>query len=55
LNQTVTLVRVVNANGNGVASIAGPVGANACGKVLLQAVELSNSQNCAVSNVVTVQ
>ncbi len=48
LNQTATLVSVRNADGQGVATISGNVPANACGRVFLQAIDVTT---CTTSNV----
>ncbi len=55
LNQTAQLVAVVKADMNGVASVQGMVPGSLCGKVVLQAIELENSANCATSRVVAVE
>ncbi len=54
LDSSVAVGRVVTADGNGVASAAGFFGNSQCGVFYIQAVELADSSNCAVSNVVHV-
>ena len=55
LNRTAQLVTVVKADINGVASVQGMVPGSLCGKVVIQAIELENSANCATSRVVAVE
>ncbi len=55
LDSSVALGRIVTADGNGVASAAGFFGNSQCGVFYIQAVELADTANCAVSNVVHVE